>query len=97
MPIAVVYRAPAMTLEQYMASWSGGPPVSVPAGLIFHAGLGEGDAFSTITVWNSREAYDLFAPVFASLMTAKGLEFGPPQILPVHHFMRGGRTTDSGG
>ena len=96
MPIAVVYRAPAMTLEQYTASWSDGPPVSPPPGLIFHAGFGQGDEFSTITVWDSREAYDRFAPVFASLMSAKGLRFGSPQILPVHHFMHGGTVTDSG-
>jgi hypothetical protein len=90
MPIAVVYRAPAMTLQQYTATWSGGPPVAAPPGLVFHAGFGEGEEFSTITVWDSREAYDLFAPVFASLMVAKGLRFGQPQIFPVHHLMRGG-------
>jgi hypothetical protein len=37
--IAVVYRLPAMTAEQYKESWGGGPPVAPPAGLIFHAGL----------------------------------------------------------
>lgn len=89
MPIAVVYRAPAMTSEQYMQTWSGGPPVSPPPGLIFHAGFGVGQEFSTVTVWESLEAYELFAPMFASLVAAKGLRFGQPQILPVHQFMRG--------
>lgn len=72
MAIAVVYRPPAMTAEQYKESWVGGAPVSPPQGLIFHAGIGEGAEFTTITVWESRAAYDAFAP---------------PQILPVHHLL----------
>ena len=46
MAIAVVYRAPAMTAEQYNKRWEGGPPVAPPPGLIFHAGVGEGIEFS---------------------------------------------------
>lgn len=87
MAIAVVYRPPAMTREQYVQSWSDGPPVAPPPGLIFHAGFGEGLEFSTVTVWESREAYEAFAPLFARGMAKKGLHFGQPQILPVHHFM----------
>lgn len=83
MAIAVIYRPPAMTAEQYQQSWAGGAPVAPPPGLIFHAGLGQGQEFMTITVWETREAYDAFAPVFASIMAAKGLRFGAPQILPV--------------
>ena len=54
MAIAVVYRPPAMTVEQYAQTWSDGPPVSPPPGLIFHAGFGEGAGFSTVSVWHSR-------------------------------------------
>jgi hypothetical protein len=82
--IAVVYRPPAMTAEQYRESWASGPPVTPPAGLIFHAGVGEGTAFFTVTVWESRGAYDAFAPVFAQVMRERGFEFGTPEILPVH-------------
>lgn len=89
MPIAIVYRAPAMTQEQYEKTWRDGPPVSPPPGLIFHAGFGEGDDFATITVWESLDAYESFAPVFASVAAEKGLRFGQPQVLPVHQFMRG--------
>ena len=87
MPIAVVYKAPAMTAEQYRESWAGGPPVAPPAGLIFHAGVGEGTAFFTVTVWESRGAYDAFAPGFAQAMKERGFEFGKPEILPVHHLL----------
>lgn len=87
MAIAVIYRPPAMTAEQYEQSWVGGAPVAPPPGLLFHAGLGEGPEFMTITVWETREAYDAFAPVFARVMAAKGLRFGPPQILPVHQVL----------
>jgi hypothetical protein len=38
MAIAVVYRPPATTADQYKESWAGGPPLSPPHGLIFHAG-----------------------------------------------------------
>jgi hypothetical protein len=85
--IAVVYRPPAMTAEQYRESWASGPPVAPPAGLIFHAGMGEGTAFFTVTVWESRAAYDAFAPVFVRAMRERGFEFGTPEILPVHHFL----------
>ena len=76
-----------MTADQYRQSWIGGPPVTPPAGLIFHAGMGEGSAFFTVTVWESRAAYDAFAPVFAQAMRACGFEFGKPEIVPVHHFL----------
>ena len=90
MAIAVVYRPPAMTAEQYTASWSGGdaPPVAVPPGLIFHAGSGEGQDFFTLTVWESRAAYDNFAPVFKEAMKKNGFNLGEPLILPVHHFIK---------
>ena len=87
MAIAVVYRPPAMTAEQYKESWGGGPPMSPPAGLIFHTGIGDGPDFTTITVWESRAAYDAFAPMFARVMSEKGCTFGTPQILPVHHLL----------
>ena len=84
MAIAVVYRGPALTADQYKASWVGGPPVAPPTGLIFHAGIGDGADFFTVTVWESREAYDVFAPVFAGAMARAGIEVGSPEILPVH-------------
>lgn len=87
MAIAVVYRPPAMTAEQYKESWGGGPPMSPPPGLIFHAGIGEGADFATVTVWESMAAYDAFAPMFARVMSEKGFKFGTPQILPVHHVL----------
>lgn len=87
MAIAVVYRVPAMSADQYRQSWTAGPPVAPPAGLIFHAGIGEGNAFFTVTVWESRAAYDVFAPVFAQAMKERGFEFGRPEIHPVHHFL----------
>ena len=87
MPVAVVYRPPAMSEEQYKESWVGGPPVAPPAGLIFHAGVGDGADFFTVTVWESRAAYDAFAPVFAEAMRRRGFEFGPPQVMPVHQVL----------
>jgi hypothetical protein len=87
MAIAVVYRPPAMSAEQYMKSWAAGPPVAPPPGLIFHAGVGEGASFFTVTVWESRAAYDAFAPVFARGMAEMGLRFGEPEVLPVHQFL----------
>ena len=87
MAIAVVYRAPAMSAEQYKASWVGGPPVAPPAGLIAHAGVGDGDDFFTISLWESKDAYDAFAPAFKKAMNERGFYFGEPQILPVHQMM----------
>jgi hypothetical protein len=87
MAIAVLYRAPAMTSEQYNRTWEGGPPVAPPPGLIFHAGVGEGANFFTVTVWESRAAYDAFAPIFTEAMAQRGFEFGRPEILPVHRFL----------
>jgi hypothetical protein len=89
MPIAVVYTPPAMTAEQYNASWSGsdGPPLPVPPGLLFHAGVGEGGQFFTVTVWSTREAYDMFAPQFKRAMSEKGFDFGEPMVFPVHHYI----------
>ena len=85
MPIAVVYRPPAVTAEQYKALWAGGSPMPDAQGLLFHAGVGEGDDFFTISVWESREAYDAFASGFKEAVGAEGLEGGAPKILPVHH------------
>ena len=89
MTIAVVYRPPAMTAEQYKASWrEDRSPVPLPQGLLFHAGLGEGESFFTVTVWESREAYDAFAPMFKKTMSEQGFSFGEPAIYPVHHFIQ---------
>ena len=82
--IAVVYRPPALTAAQYKASWTAGPPVAPPLGLIFHAGVGEGDDFMTMTVWESLDRYNAFAPVFQQAMAEIGVVLGKPQILPVH-------------
>jgi hypothetical protein len=49
--------------------------------------MGEGTAFFTVTVWESRAAYDAFEPVFARAMRERGFEFGTPEILPVHRFL----------
>jgi hypothetical protein len=89
MAIAVVYRPPSITAEQYNLSWSGGdgPPLPAPPGLLFHAGVGEEDAFFTITVWETREAYEAFAPQFKNAMSEKGFDFGTPNIFPVHHYL----------
>ncbi len=87
MPIAVLYRPPAMTAEQYKASWSQGAPVAAPAGLLFHAGIGEGEAFFTVSVWRDREAYDAFAPRFKQAMSEQGLALGEPTILKVLQYI----------
>jgi hypothetical protein len=87
MAIAVIYRPPAMTAEQYNQSWNEGPPVALPTGLLFHAGIGESEAFSTVTVWESREAFDAFAPIFKKAMTERGFHLGNPVILTVHHHL----------
>ena len=86
-----------MTSKQYKQSWSGGPPVDPPPGLIFHAGIGEGDAFFTVTIWENRDAYDAFAPVFARVMNEQGFQFGQPEILPVHQVLPrlGGSASES--
>lgn len=89
MAIAVVYKSPAITKDQYQQSWRGGPPVAPPPGLLFHAGFGEGADFMTVTVWESREAYDAFAPIFARAMAEQGFNFGTPRILPVHRVLTG--------
>jgi len=88
-PIAVVYRPLGMSAEQYKESWSGadGQPVATPSGLLFHAGAGEGDEFFTVSVWDSQEAYDDFAPVFKQAMAAMGFDFGPLTTLAVHHLI----------
>jgi hypothetical protein len=89
MAIAVVYSPPAMTADQYNISWSGsdGPPLPLPPGLLFHAGVGEGSKFFTITVWSTREAYDVFAPKFKKAMSEKGFDFGEPSVVLVHHYI----------
>ena len=56
-----------MSVEDYKASWQSGAPVSPPPGLMFHAGIGEGADFTTVTIWESRAAYDAFAPMFHGL------------------------------
>lgn len=89
MVIAVVYRPPALTAERYIESWSGpeGPPVAVPPGLLFHAGVGEGEQFFTLSVWEDREAYETFAPQFKKVMSERGFQLGEPSILPVHRYI----------
>jgi len=85
MAVAVVYRPPALDAEKYKASWADGSPMPDPEGLLFHAGVGEGDDFFTVSVWESREAYDAFGSRLKEALGAEGYEGGAPKILPVHH------------
>jgi hypothetical protein len=82
-----------MTAAQYQERWRGGdgPPVPPPPGLLFRAGVGEGEEVFTGTVWESREAYGAFAPAFTRAMRGRGFAFGPPRIPPVHHVLEPGR------
>jgi hypothetical protein len=64
-----------------------------PDGLLFHAGVGEDDDFFTVSVWESREAYDAFASRFKEALGAEGYEGGAPKILPVHHTIDHGLET----
>lgn len=40
-----------------------------------------------MTVWDSREAYEAFAPEFKKAMSERGFTFGEPRILPVQHYI----------
>ena len=85
MKIAVVYKAPSVTAESYKASWANGSPMPDPAGLLFHAGIGEGEDFQTVSVWESAEAYEAFGARLKKALGEQGFTGGPPQILSVHH------------
>lgn len=85
--IAVVYRPPAVDADTYKATWASDIPKGNPAGLLFHAGVGEGDDFFTVSVWENREAYDAFADGFKQMLGAAGFAGGQPAILPVHHII----------
>src|ERR1044072_9134931 len=79
MAVAVVYRPPALDAEPYKASWADGSPMPDPEGLLFHAGVGEGDDFFTVSVWETREAYDAFASRFKEALGAEGLREERPR------------------
>jgi hypothetical protein len=85
-----------MTAEKYNLSWSTGndPPVPPPQGLIFHAGVGDGDEFFTVSIWETREAYDAFASHFKDEMSRRGFDFGTPSIFSVHHCIAPSRFND---
>jgi hypothetical protein len=53
-------------------------------------GVGEGDGFFTVSVWESPEAYNAFAPIFTQAMSEMGFHFGTPEIVPVHHMLQPG-------
>lgn len=83
--IAVVYRPPAVDADTYKATWASDVKPPRADGLIFHAGVGEGDEFFTISVWESMQAYDAFAGGFRDTLSEAGFVGGKPVILPVHH------------
>jgi hypothetical protein len=65
---------------------------SPPAGLIFHSSGPIDDGWGVIDFWESREAFDAFAPVIGQAAQAAGIEFqAPPDIkeFPVHEFFSG--------
>ncbi len=73
MPIAVLYRPPAVTAEQYKATWSQGAPVAVPAGLVLEKAM----PFSP----------SIFAPRFKQAMSEQGIVLGEPTILEVLQYI----------
>lgn len=93
MAIAVVYRPPAVSEADYVASWANGSPMPDPKGLLFHAGVGEGGGFFTISVWENREAYDAFAAKFRAALGEEGFQGGKPEVLEVLHTIDHGVAT----
>jgi hypothetical protein len=80
MAIAVVYRPPALTAEKYMTSSANGSPMPDPQAFV-PRWRGRGYDFFTVSVWESREAYDAFASRFKEALGAEGFE-GRPRYSP---------------
>ncbi len=63
------------------------PAGDPPAGLLFHASGPIDGGWGAIDLWESREAFDAFAPRIQQAVQAAGVEpDGPPDVkeLPVH-------------
>jgi hypothetical protein len=85
MPIAVVYRPPALTAEKYMESWADGSPMRTLRAFCSMPVWARVTTSSPSRVGETPEAYDAFASRFKEALGAEGFEGGAPKILPVHH------------
>jgi hypothetical protein len=67
-----------------------------PAGLIVHAGYGEGERARAVDVWESKDAFDQFGqsrlgPAIAKVASAHGVDASQPEMTMVelHEVIRG--------
>jgi hypothetical protein len=97
MPVILVHEGPTLTRERYEAAvrrvmGSAGPlrtPSDWPVdGLLVH-GAGQGaTGFRVVDVWESEEAFQAFGEKLLPAIAASGVAVDPPQIFPVHNFVR---------
>lgn len=88
MAVGIRIKFVGMTEEQFDAvNEKVDPAGDKPAGLIFHASGPIEGGWGVIDFWESREAFDAFAPRIQRSAEAAGVELqGPPDIkeFPVH-------------
>lgn len=88
MAIGIRIKFAGLTQEQFDAVNKHVDPASdPPKGLIFHASGPIDEGWGVIDFWDSREAFDAFAPRIRSAVEAAGVELqGSPDVkeFPVH-------------
>ena len=92
MPIGIRIKFAGMTQEQFDAiNAQVDPAGDPPAGVLFHASGPIEGGWGVIDFWESRQAFDAFAPRIQQSVEAAGVELqGPPDIkeFPVHETFR---------
>jgi hypothetical protein len=88
MTVGIRIKLPGVTEEQFDKVNSRIDPTGdPPKGILFHASGPIDDGWGVIDFWESRQAFDAFAPRIQQAAAAAGVEMqGPPDVkeFPVH-------------
>jgi len=91
MTIVMISDAAMDTVAQYddaiqklEATGHGNPP-----GRLSHVAALKGTGYFVVDIWESREAFDAFAPVLIPLIEAVGGSFPKIEVAPVHNRING--------
>ena len=59
-----------------------------PAGRLYHVAQPDGDRWSVVDVWESKEQFEAFGQVLLPILHKVGIGLTPPKVLPTHNIVK---------
>src|SRR4051794_36047628 len=91
MAIIVSFTPASLTATQYddVIKRLDAAGAGAPAGRLFHACYGSGNAMRVVEVWDSPPAFQAFGQTLMPILQQVGVDPGQPEVSNVHNILKG--------